>query len=149
MTGTIGRAAAAKVAQRMAAAGAALSAAQIRQQNVSADLAEQSGVVRYPTVQVYCEKIVNSLEEKFRTFSGTLQMAIEVRHSSDRLEGLQETLETGADGIMQILNANRGDWGGGMYYSGGYQVSFGAAKHGGKNFIQVAKVTFEIGASIS
>ena len=39
---------------------------------------------------MYCEKIVNDLTEKFRTFSGTVQMAIELRHSQDRLEGLQD-----------------------------------------------------------
>jgi hypothetical protein len=51
--------------------------------------------------------------------------------------------------LTQVLDGNRGDWGSGMYYAGGYQVAFGAVKHGGKNYIQVAKVTFEIGVSIS
>jgi hypothetical protein len=36
-----------------------------------------------------------------------------------------------------------------MYYAGGYQVAFGPVKHGGKNFIQIAKITFEIGVSIN
>jgi hypothetical protein len=92
---------------------------------------------------------VNSLTEKFRTFSGTAQMAAEVRHSQDRLQGLQEGLEACADALTQVLDGNRGDWGSGMYYAGGYQVAFGAVKHGGKNYIQVAKVTFEIGVSIT
>jgi hypothetical protein len=34
-----------------------------------------------------------------------------------------------------------------MYYAGGYQASFGPVKHGGRNFIQVAKVTFDVGVS--
>ena len=121
----------------------------IRAQNAAADLAERGEMVRYPTVQVYCEKLVNSLTEKFRTFSGTAQMAAEIRYSQDRLQGLQEGLEQCADAVTQVLDGNRGDWGSGMYYAGGYQVAFGAVKHGGKNYIQVAKVTFEIGVSIS
>lgn len=129
--------------------GGPLSTTQVRSQNVAADLAERSGTVRYPVTQVYCEKLVNSMAEKFRTFSGTAEMAIELRHSSDRIEGLQEGLETAADAVTQILDASRGDWGDGMYYSGGYQVAYSAVKHGGKNFIQTAKVTFEIGASIN
>jgi hypothetical protein len=149
MATTIGSAATAKVVQRIAVPDGPLSSAQVRSQNVAADLAERSGTVRYPVVQVYCEKIVNSMAEKFRTFSGTVEMAIELRHSSDRLEGLQDDLEAAADAVTQILSASRGDWGEGMYYSGGYQVAFGAAKHGGKNYIQAAKVTFEIGASIN
>jgi len=173
MTAKIGSAATAKVVQRITAPGGPssaaqvqsqnaaadlaeftspggpLSATQVRSQNVAADLAERSGTVRYPVMQVYCEKIVNSMAEKFRTFSGTVEMAVELRHSSDRLEGLQDGLEAAADAVTQILDASRGDWGDGMYYSGGYQVAFGAVKRGGKNFLQVAKVTFEIGASIN
>jgi hypothetical protein len=149
MAAKIGNLATSKVVQRITGANGALSEAQVRKQNVAADLAERSGAVRYPVVLVYCEKIVNSMVEKFRTFSGALQMAIEVRQSSDRLEGLEDSVESTADAVTQILSANRGDWGDGMYYSGGYQVAFGPVKQGGKNFIQVAKVTFEIGASIN
>ncbi|MEI9972412.1 MAG: hypothetical protein WDO73_10375 [Ignavibacteriota bacterium] len=60
---------------------------------------------------MYCDKIVNSLVEKFRTFSGTVQAVVELRHSQDRLEGLQDTLESYTEAILQVLSANRGDWG--------------------------------------
>jgi hypothetical protein len=125
----------------------ALNAGQVRAQNVAPDIADQSNTMQYPAINVYCEKIVNNLVEKFRTFSGSVQVAIEVRHSQDRLDGLQDGLETYADAVMRVLNANRGDWGNGMFYGGEYQAAFGAVKHGGKNFMQVAKITFEIGVS--
>jgi hypothetical protein len=127
----------------------ALSPSQIRTGNIAADLAERSTTVRYPAANVYCEKIVNSQVEKFRTFSGTIQMAIDLRHSTDRVDNLQSHLETYADAVMGVLDVSSGDWGGGMYYAGGYQVAFGPVKQGGKNFIQTAKITFEIGVSIS
>jgi len=126
-----------------------LSAAQVRSQNVAADIAERATTTQFPAVNVYCEKIVNSLEEKFRTFSGTAQMAIEVRHSQDRLDGLQDGLEVYLDAVMQMLNSSRGDWGDGMYYAGAYQAAYGPIKQGGKNFSQTAKITFEIGVSKS
>ena len=126
-----------------------LDVAQIRAQNVAADLAERATTVTYPTVNVYCEKVTNQLTEKFRTFSGTAQMTIEVRHSQDRLDGLQDSLQLYTDAVTQVLAANRGDWGNGMFYAGGYEASFGPVKQGGKNFIQVAKVTFGIGVSVS
>jgi len=126
-----------------------LNSAQVRAQNVAPDIADQSYTMQYPAVSVYCEKIVNSLAEKFRTFSGNVQTTVELRHSQDRLEGLQDALENYVDGILQVLNANRGDWGSGMFYGGQYQAAFGAVKHGGKNFQQVAKITFEIGVSRS
>jgi hypothetical protein len=166
MTGTIGSATTKKVIQRitgptgvnaeMAAltqAGATvvglLDTAQVRSQNVAADMVDRSAAVQYPTANVYCEKVVNSLKEKFRTFSGAVQMAVEVRHSQDRLEGLQDGLEVYTEALTQVLHGSRGDWGDGMFYGGEYEVSFGPVKKGGKNYIQVAKVTFEIGVSRS
>jgi hypothetical protein len=123
--------------------------AQIQAQNVAVDLEERSNAMKYPSLNVYCEKIVNSLTEKFRTFSGSVEMAIEVHHSQDRLEGLQSGLELYVDSVTQVLDAGRGDWGNGMYYTGGYEVALGAVKHGGRNFIQSAKITFQIGVSRS
>src|SRR3989442_10577772 len=58
---------------------------QIATQNMAAEVAERSADVKYPVVHVYCEKIANTLREKFRTFSGEAHMAIEVRLSQDRL----------------------------------------------------------------
>jgi hypothetical protein len=124
-----------------------LETSQVRAQNVAAEMAERALGVKYPAVNVYCEKISNGLREKFRSFSGTVQMAMEVRHSQDRLEGLQDRLELYVDAAMQMLNRGRGDWGDGMFFGGTYEVAFGPVKQGGKNFIQVAKVTFEIGVS--
>jgi len=123
--------------------------AQILAENIAIELVERATAVQYPAVNVYCEKVVNQLVEKFRTFSGVAQMAIEVRHSQDRIDGLQQTVELYTSAVTQTLDASRGDWGGGMYYAGGYQVAFGAVKSGGINFVQTAKVTFEIGVSIN
>jgi hypothetical protein len=123
--------------------------AQIYQQNVAAELAEQSTTVKYPSVYVYCEKYSNKLTEKFRSFSGTVQMAMEVRHSQDRLDGLQDALELYVDSVTQVLDAERGDWGNGLFYAGGYDVSLGAVKHGGRNFLQTAKISFQIDVSRS
>ena len=122
-------------------------AGQVRAQNMAADLAEHSSTVRYPVVHVYCEKIVNDLSEKFRSFSGKAHMTIELRHSQDNLKGLQDAVELYADSITQTLDAARGDWGDGMFYTGGYDVALGAIKQGGRKFIQAAKITFQIGVS--
>jgi hypothetical protein len=122
---------------------------QIYQQNVAPELVEKSTVVKYPSVYVYCEKYANKLTEKFRSFSGTVQMAMEVRHSQDRLDGLQDALELYVDSVTQVLDAERGDWGNGLYYAGGYDVSLGAVKHGGRNFLQTAKISFQIDVSRS
>jgi hypothetical protein len=125
----------------------ALGQNQILPQNVSIELAERSTDVQYPAVSVYCEKIVNQLKEKFRNFSGKAVMTIEVRVSQDRLGGIEDQLQTYVDAVTQVLDQNRGDWGEGMYYAGCYEAGLGPVKNGGHNFIQVGKVTFDVGVS--
>ena len=120
---------------------------QLVAQNVSIDLVERSLDVKYPLVCVYCEKVANQLKEKFRNFSGHALMAIEVRVSQDRLEGIEDQVQIYLDAVTQVLDQNRGDWGEGMYYAGDYEAAFSPAKRGGQNFIQVAKLMFKVGVS--
>jgi hypothetical protein len=121
---------------------AAVSPEQIIAQNVAPELSERSTVATYPLVYVYCSKVVNQLREKFRTFSGDAEMVIEARISQDRLDDMQTNLQSYVDAVTQVLNDNRGDWGDGVFYAGGYEISFGGVKHGGRNFLQLAKVSF-------
>ena len=120
----------------------AVTAQQIVAQNVAPELSDRSTASKYPLVYVYCGKIVNQLREKFRAFSGNAQMVVEARVSQDRIDEMESHLQFYADAIMQVLDNNRGDWGDGVFYGGGYEVAFTAVKHGGRNFIQTAKVTF-------
>jgi len=120
---------------------------QIIAQNVSFGLNERSVVVKYPVVHVYVDRVRNLLTEKFRKFSGKVRTVAEVRVSQDRIEGIEERLRLYVDAVTQVLEANRGSWGEGAFYSGGYDVSFEAVKHGGQNFLQVAKVSFEVDLS--
>jgi hypothetical protein len=120
---------------------------QFATRNIAFDVLERSGEAIYPALSIYCDKLSNLLTEKFRTFSGKAAMAIEVRLSQDKVDGLASALELYVDAVTQVLDQNRGDWGQGLFYAGGYDVAFGPVKHGGRNFIQIAKITFEVGAS--
>lgn len=133
---------------QLAVAGSSTSP-QILARNAAADLVDKTAAVQYPAVTVYCEKIANDQREKFRSFSGAVHLAIEVRHSQDRLDGIEDALEQYTDAVTQALSASRGDWGDGMFFAGAYDVSFSAVKKGGKNFTQAAKITFEVGVSRS
>jgi hypothetical protein len=120
---------------------------QITAQNMAIELAERSTEVRYPAMHIYCQRVANRLKEKFRKFSGTLEMVVEVRVSQDRMEGLEQKLQAYVEAVTEVLDRNRGDWGEGLFYTGGYEVTFNAVKRGGKNFVQVAKVAFDLEAS--
>src|SRR5580658_3831409 len=116
-------------------------------QNMAIDIFEKSSVVKYPLVQVYSDRVRNVLTEKFRTFSGKIRTVAEIRVSQDRIEGLEDQLRLYADAVTQVLDSNRGSWGQGAFYTGGYEITFDPVKQGGKNSLQVAKVTFEVDMS--
>jgi hypothetical protein len=108
-------------------------------QNASVDISEKTGHAHYPAVLVYCDKVSNTLREKFRQFSGKAHMVVEVRHSQDQAAYV--------DAVCALLDDSRGDWGGGAIYGGGYEVSYEAVGRGGKNFLQRAKVGFDVEVS--
>ncbi|MCP5112751.1 MAG: hypothetical protein GY953_18145 [bacterium] len=122
---------------------------QIVSGNASVELAEKGHRLRYPALLVYCDKLTNSLKEKFRRFSGTARLNVEIRVSHGTLEGMERTLQLYVNAVTEVLYNSRGDWGRGISYGGGYQVEFGAAKAGGKNFLQTAKVVLDLDVSQS
>ncbi|HLH40486.1 MAG TPA: hypothetical protein VKX39_15150 [Bryobacteraceae bacterium] len=126
---------------------AAIPPGQIISQNVPAAIAERAAAVKYPVVHVYSNRVRNSLTEKFRKFSGKIQTVAEVRVSQDRMEGLEDQTRLYVDAVTQVLDSNRGSWGQGMFYAGGYEVAFEPVQQGGKNLMQVARVTFEVDLS--
>ena len=121
---------------------------QIIAQNVPADVIEKSTGTKYPAFHIYCEKLQNTLREKFRQFSGTATLSVDVRVTHDRLEGLDQKLEWYVDALTEVLDGNRGDWDNGLFYTGGYTVTYQPVKHGGKNFLQTAKVSFDVQVSV-
>ena len=126
---------------------AAISASSVISQNAPVALMEKSSAVKYPVVLVYSDRVQNLLTEKFRRFSGKVRTVAEVRASQDRIEGLEDQVRLYVDAVTQVLDANRGDWGQGMFFTGGYEVKFEPVQHGGRNVLQVAKVTFEVDLS--
>jgi hypothetical protein len=116
-------------------------------QNVPVAIAEKSAAVKYPVIHVYCDRTRNLLTEKFRTFSGKIRTIAEVRVSHDRIEGIEDLLRLYVDAVTQVLDANRGTWGQGAFYTGGYEVTYEPMQHGGRNLLQIAKVTFEVDLS--
>ena len=121
---------------------------QVMSHQIAFDLEEKTAGAKYPSFHIYCDRISNTLREKFRTFSGTVQLNAEVRVSQDRLDGIDTILHRHVDGLTYVLDQNRGDWGSGMHYAGGYDITFQPIKHGGKNFLQSAKITFAVHVSL-
>jgi hypothetical protein len=109
----------------------------------AADLLEKLSSARYPSVHVYCDRVVNKLGEKFRTFSGTVELAIEVRVTHEHVHQLHDQLNAYVQAVTDVLDRNRGTWAPGVFHAGAYEITFQPAKRGGKNFIQTARVRVE------
>jgi hypothetical protein len=115
--------------------------------NANVEISEKAGHAIYPALLVCCDKLSNSLKEKFRQFSGRAHVVVEVRCSRDRIEGLESATQAYADAVCALLDDSRGDWGNGSFYSGSYEVSYEPIGRGGKNFLQRARIGFEIEVS--
>jgi hypothetical protein len=138
----------ARIAEESGVELAPIPPAHVTNQNVSFELSERSLIVKYPAIHVYTDRIRNLLTEKFRTFSGKVRMVAEVRVSQDRMEGVEEQLRLYVEAVTQVLDAHRGSWGEGAFFTGGYEVSIDPVRHGGRNFLQIAKVEFEVDVSL-
>ncbi len=119
----------------------------IATQHTSVDLAEKSLHAKYPAILIYCDKLSNQLREKFRPFSGKGHVTVDVRFSQDRLEGIGDRLQLYTETVCQLLDNARGDWGNGLFYTGGYEVVFDPVRHGGHNFLQAGRIGFDVEVS--
>jgi hypothetical protein len=104
------------------------------------DLEEKQQKVVYPICRIYCDQILNDGNVKFRQFSGTYRVVVEVTNSQDKLEGLTDTLQSTADAVSDVFDRNSGNLGGGMVLKPGYQAEIDAVKKGGLHYQQSARV---------
>ena len=61
--------------------------------------------------------------------------------------GAGRELRLYVDAVTQVLDANRGSWGQGVFFTGGYEVKFEPVQHGGRNLLQVGQSDFEVDLS--
>jgi hypothetical protein len=115
---------------------------------IGSDLLEKSAVSKYPSFFVYCERVTNKLVEKFRTFSGSAELVIEVRVSHEHTDEVSRQLNAYVQAVTDVLDDNRGIWMRGVFYAGAYEITFQPVKRGGKNFIQSARVRVETHVSV-
>jgi hypothetical protein len=121
----------------------------IQTRNIAADVLEKSTAFKYPVVLVYAERIKNKQTEKFRRFSGQVDLVVEMRLTQDRVDDLEAKIGAYVDAVTDVLESTRGDWGDCVYYSGQYEVVFDAVKRGGTGFAQRARVMLPVHVSVS
>lgn len=105
---------------------------------------EKAQVVKYPQLVVYCERIRNLQTEKFRKFSGEVDLVVEVRNSGDHMTGLEQSTLLYVEAVTDVIEDCRGEWRQCVYSTGQYEVKFDAAQPGGRRFVQTARITVPV-----
>lgn len=111
---------------------------------LSAELSDRTAGGRHPLLAVSCTRIANTRDEKFRTFSGKAELQIEIRLSHEKPDQLSRLVQVFTTAVCEVLNVNRGEWKPGLYYPGGYEVSFLSPKFGGRSFTQSATIKLSV-----
>lgn len=116
---------------------------------ISPELADKNAQMTYPRVCIYCTQIKNSHTQKFRSFSGSIAIVIEVWFSSNLVETTGAGLHYFVEAVTSILRANQGDWGDGFYFSGLYDVQLQVPKPGGFGFVESARVICSLDVNVN
>ena len=112
--------------------------------SAAVDAYEKAASIRYPVATIYCERLRNTLAEKFRGFSGSALLVVEIRVSGARPEDLDAQLNSYVEAGCRVLEASRGPWTDIGTYTGAYDVKFQAMRQGGKHFTKSAHIEFDI-----
>jgi hypothetical protein len=122
---------------------------QVMLSSATADFADKNCDMSYPRVCIFGNGIKNQGIEKFRSFSGQVSLVAEILASGDLLADVNLWIHCYVEAVTRILRTSIGDWGSGVYYAGEYEVQFQVPKAGGLGFVQSAKLSFNVGVSLS
>ena len=110
-------------------------------------IADLQPELAYPRVNVFAARLKNNQAERFRSVSGSVSVVAEIAATSDLLAQVDQWIHFYVEVVSTILQENRGDWGDGLFYSGAYEVEVKSPQAGGSGFLQVARVSCELGVS--
>jgi hypothetical protein len=111
------------------------------------DVYEKAASIRYPVVNVHCERLRNTQREKYLSLSGEATLVVEVKVSGTNSDQLETSLNSYVEATCQCLQSARGTWTSAGTYSGNYDVKFQPLRTGGKQFVKSARIEFDIHVS--
>ncbi len=126
----------------------AITSGQVLLSSASPEMGDRNIQFGYPRVCIYSSGLKNSQVEKFRLFSGQITLVAEIWASADLVTETDQWIHFYVESVGEILQANIGTWGDGMFYSGAYDVQFQPPKAGGLGFVESAKLTLILNVSL-
>ncbi len=110
--------------------------------SASPDLGDKNVQLTYPRICLYSAGLKNTQVEKFRSLSGAVTVIAEVWASANLVDEADQWIHFYVEALTYLMRINRGDWGDGVFFSGGYEVQFQPPKVGGIGYVESAKVSF-------
>ncbi len=114
--------------------------------HVPAPIADSNEPLDYPTVYLYCSRMDNQLERKFRAFSGPVFVVADVRFSGSGFAELEERTNQYVEAVTSVLGRHLGRWTDSIAFNGAYEVQFHPVEAGGLGFVQRAEIAVELQA---
>lgn len=114
--------------------------------HVPAPLADSNEPLDYPTLYLYCDRMDNRLERKFRAFSGPIFIVAEIRFSAPSFENLEQRANQYVEAVTSVLGRHLGKWTDSVAFNGAYEVQFKPVETGGLGFLQRAEIAVELQA---
>ncbi len=126
----------------------AITAEQVLLSSAPPGLGDDNLALSYPRVCIYSSGLRNTQLEKFRSFSGQVAVVAEIWASDDLITNADQWIHFYVESVAEILQEAVGDWGNGLFYPGSYDVQFDPPKAGGIGFVESAKLSFNLEASL-
>jgi len=104
---------------------------QVLLSSVGADLADKNVQLSYPRICLYSSGFRNMQIEKFRSLSGTVSVIADIWASSDLVTETDQWIHYYIEAVTELLRQNIGDWGGGLFFPGSFDVQCQTPKLGG------------------
>jgi hypothetical protein len=124
-------------------------AEQVVTMNLSAEIADDDLDFEYPAIFLWGEEAENDNREKFAWFSGTIDLALDLRITAARPDTLEASLHRYVEAILDVLQGSQGEWAAGLIYSGRYVAKYSPARLGGDNFLQTARLSLSLEQFVS
>jgi hypothetical protein len=118
-----------------------ISDTQVVTMNLSAEIADDNLDFEYPAIFLWGEEAQNDNREKFAWFSGTIELAVDLRITAELPDGLEASLHRYVEAILDVLQNSQGEWMPGLMFSGQYTARYSPARLGGDNFLQTARIS--------
>lgn len=115
--------------------------------SVGPEIGDKDVQLSYPRVCLYSAGIRNTLQEKFRTLSGSVLVVADIWSSGNLVSDAERWIQYYVEALTGILRRNIGDWGDGVFFGGLYEVQLNAPKQGGFGYVVQARISCNLTVS--